>query len=208
MGHRLPGEQLEGRIVVDVAILHQATVAVVGVFAETDVGHEDEPRRGPADGAERARDDAVGVGGAAPARVLPLRHAEEDDGRHAQVPEPPALLGRAVDRALRDARHRRDRLLHPTSGHDEERLHELGRVDARLAHQAAERLAAAETAGAIGGEAAHRGGAIIYRVPRGKTLAMRVVRDAHAPGRGALTTVRAAPTSYARTGSQATPSRA
>src|SRR5207253_8037234 len=137
------------------AILHQATVAVVGVFAETDVGHEDEPRRRLADGAERPWDNAVGVGGAAPARVLPLRHAEEDDGRHAQVPEPAALLGRALDRALRDARHRRDRLLDPAAGHDEERLHELGRVDARLAHQAAERLAAAETARAVGGEAAH-----------------------------------------------------
>src|SRR5439155_6849742 len=147
--------QLEGRIVVDVAILHQATVAVVGVFAETDVGHEDEPRRRLADGAERPRDDAVGVGGPAAARVLPLRHAEEDDGRHAQVPKPAALLGRAIDRALRDARHRRDRPLDPAPGHDEERLHELGRVDARLAHQAAERLAAAETARAVGGEAAH-----------------------------------------------------
>ena len=155
---RLDGEQLEGRIVVHVAVLHHAAVAVVGVFAETDVGHEDEPRRRLADGAERPRDDAVGVGGAAPARVLPLRHAEEEDGRHAQVPEAAALLGRAIDRALRDARHRRDRLLDPAPGHDEERLHELGRVDARLAHQAAERLAAAETARAVGGEAAHDGG--------------------------------------------------
>src|SRR5207249_3788516 len=103
----------------------------------------------------------------APARVLPLRHAEEDDGRHAQVPEPPALLGRAVDRALRDARHRRDRLLHPTSGHDEERLHELGRVDARLAHQVAERLAAAETAWARAGRIASRGTAERSRSRRG-----------------------------------------
>src|SRR5205807_5089924 len=91
---------------------------------------------------------------------LPLRHAEEDDGRHAQVPEPAALLRRAIDRALRDARHRLDRLLDPAPGHDEERLHELGRVDARLAHQAAERLIAAEPAGAVGGEAAHDGACI------------------------------------------------
>src|SRR5438270_380884 len=48
----------------------------------------------------------------------------------------------------------------PAPGHDEERLHELGRVDARLAHQAAERLAAAETARAVGGEAAHDGACI------------------------------------------------
>src|SRR5205823_2051996 len=86
------------------------------------------------------------------------------------------------------------RLLHPTSGHDEERLHELGRVDARLAHQAAERLAAAETAGAIGGEAAHRGGTIISRVPRAKPLTMRVVRHSPPSGRGRLLTVRATPT--------------
>src|SRR5207245_10123916 len=133
----------------------RAAVAVVGILAEADVGDEEQARRRLADGAERARDDALGVGGAAAARVLPLRHAEEDDGRHAQVPEPAALLGRALDRALRDAWHRRDRLLDPAPGHDEERLHELGRVDARLAHQAAERLAAAEPAGAVGADAAH-----------------------------------------------------
>src|SRR5438093_424240 len=40
------------------------------------------------------------------------------------------------------------------------------RADARLAHQAAERLAAAETAGAVGGEAAH-GGARIKASERG-----------------------------------------
>src|SRR5256885_11349140 len=129
----LPGEELEGRIVVDVAILYQAAVAVVGILAEADVGDEEQARRRLADGAERARDDALGVGGAAPACILPLGHAEEDDGRHAQVPEPAALLGRALDRALRDAWHRRHRLLDPAPGHDEERLHELGRVDARLA---------------------------------------------------------------------------
>src|SRR5256885_17178656 len=121
----LPGEQLEGRIVVDVAILHQAALTVVGILAEADVGDEQQARRRLADGAERARDDAFGVGGPAAARVLPLRHAEEDDGRHAQVPEPAALLGRSLDRALRDARHRLDRLLDPAPGHDEERLHEL-----------------------------------------------------------------------------------
>ena len=65
-----------------------------------------------------------------------------------------------AEEALRDARHRLDRLLDPAPGHDEERLHELGRVDARLAHQAAERLIAAEPAGAVGGEAAHDGACI------------------------------------------------
>src|SRR5207249_5684875 len=160
MRERFGREQLEGRIVVDLAVLHDAAVAVVGVHAEADVDHEDEPRRRLADGPERARDDAARIGGAAAARVLPLRHAEEDDGRHAQVPEAPAFLGRAIDRALRDARHRPDRLLDPTAGNDEERLHELRRVDVRLPYQAAERLSPAQPPGAVGGKAAHDGARI------------------------------------------------
>src|SRR6058998_2452923 len=95
-----------------------------------------------------------------PGSVAPLPHAEEDDGRHAQVPEAPAFLGRAIDRALRDARHRPDRLLDPTAGNDEERLHELRRVDVRLPYQAAERLSPAQPPGAVGGKAAHDGARI------------------------------------------------
>jgi len=153
---RLGREQLECGVVVDVALADDAAVTVIGVLAETHVGDEDEARGGPTDRAERARDDAARVGRAAAPRVLLLRDAEEQHRRDADVGQPPAFLGRAVDRALRHARHRLDRSLDAVARYDEERLDELLRDDAGLANETAERLAAAEPPRAIGGEAAHR----------------------------------------------------
>src|SRR5439155_8727450 len=146
-----------GGVVVDLAVTvaHDPAVAVVRVLAETDVGHQHEPGRGLADGAERARDDAVGIRRAARPRVLPFRNAEEEHGRHAEVRQTARFLGGAIDRELRDARHRRDGTLDGASRHDEERLHELVDADTRLANEPPERFTATETAWPIDGKAAH-----------------------------------------------------
>ena len=156
MGDGLNGEQLERRVVVDVAVPDHAAVPVVGVLAEADVSDEEQPRHRLADGAESAGNDAVGIGRTAAAGILVLRDPEEDDGGHTQIREPPALVGRAVDRELGDAGHRPDGTFHPASRDHEERLHELLDRDAGLAHQSPERFSTSEATRAVGREAAHR----------------------------------------------------
>ena len=134
-----------------------AAVAVVGVLAQADVGDEEQARRRAPDGLERARHDAVGVDGAA------CRRASFDSGMPnsstagtPSVGEPPALLGGAIDRQLGDARHARHRSLDAAARHHEQRLDELRRRHARLAHQPAERFAPPQPPRAVGGEATHR----------------------------------------------------
>ena len=156
VGDGLNGEQLERRVVVDVAVPDHAAVPVVGVLAEADVSDEEQPRHRLADGAESAGNDAVGIGRTAAARILVLRNPEEDDRGHAQIREPSAVFGCAVDRELCDAGHRPDRTFHPASRDHEERLDELLDRDAGLAHQSTERFATSQTTRAVGREAAHR----------------------------------------------------
>ena len=78
-GHR--GIPQQRRVVVDPAVLGEdPAVAVVGELVEAQVGHHDEPvADGVDDRAQRDVEDALGVVGAGPDRVLVRRHAEQHE---------------------------------------------------------------------------------------------------------------------------------
>ena len=129
-----------------------AAVAVVGVLAQADVGDHHQVGQRLLDRAHRARHDAVVAVRLRAGRVLLLRNAEQDHRRDAEIAHRAALLHRLVDRQLRDARHRADRLRHPRARHDEQRQDELVDAQPRLAHHAAQRLVAPQPARSIGRE--------------------------------------------------------
>ena len=75
----LLGEDCERGVVGDFAVFDDAAVAVVGVFAEADVGDDDEIEIGFADGFDGALDDALGV------RWSLRRVASFDSGRPKRI---------------------------------------------------------------------------------------------------------------------------
>ena len=84
-----------------------AAVAVVGVLAQADVGDHHQVGHRLLDRPHRLRHDAVVAIRLRAGGVLLLGNAEQDHRRNAEVAHRPALLDGAVDRQLRDARHRR-----------------------------------------------------------------------------------------------------
>ena len=82
-------QQLERRVVVDVAVVAQdAAVAVVGVLAQAHVGHHEQVGVGLLDRARGELDDALVVPGARALGVLRGRDPEQQHGRDAQRPPP------------------------------------------------------------------------------------------------------------------------
>ena len=75
------GQHLERRVVHDLAVLHDAAVAVVHVLAQTDVGDHDELGHLVLDRPDGELHDALGIVGAAGRRVLVGGDAEQQDGR-------------------------------------------------------------------------------------------------------------------------------
>ena len=146
-------EELEALVVRHLAVDEHAAMAVRGVLAETDVGHEHELREAGPKRAERLLDDAVVL--PRPGRLLVLvgRDAEEDDRLHARADE---LLDLADGAADRVARHAGQLLVRQRLRRDEERHHELVEAQVRLADEAAEAAAAAEPPQPDVGEAGHR----------------------------------------------------
>ena len=80
MAHRLPGEQLERRIVVDVGppglLVNDPAVAMIGVFAAANVGDDEHLGRDFADRLNRLLNNAVIRKRIAANRVLLRRDAE------------------------------------------------------------------------------------------------------------------------------------
>src|SRR5712692_820472 len=109
-------------------------------------------RSGVLDGPEGGAHRAVRIPGAGPLCVLVVGNAEEDHRAHAGGARGLGLLDDQVDRELRDAGHGPDRLAHSPAADGEQRKDEVRRLDARLAHQGAERRGAAQAAGAVRGE--------------------------------------------------------
>ncbi len=152
---RLPGEQLQRRVVVHLAVAHQAAVAVIRVLAEADVGdHEqlrhrflERPRRplhhpfvGPALG-------ALGV--------LALRQPEEQHAGDSEVPHLAALLHDGVHAHLVIARHRGDLAPDARARTHEQRVHQAVGRKPRLPHKPPQRLAAPQPSRPLLGERHH-----------------------------------------------------
>src|SRR3989304_4119888 len=79
------GQQLERRVVGDLAVFDLAAVAVTGVLAETNVGDDQQPGDFLLHCLHRALDDAVLGVGARRDFVFRFGDAEEDDGGKAQA---------------------------------------------------------------------------------------------------------------------------
>src|SRR6185295_19281619 len=129
-----------------------AAGAVRGVLAEADVGHEREPRGLSAHLAQRALHRAGVVPGRRTLFVLVVGQAEKEHSPDAAG----VGLGRQgaghVGGDVTLAGERRDRAIDAAAAHDEERLNEVRRTHARLAHEAAKTLGTSQAAHANFGE--------------------------------------------------------
>ena len=145
-------EQLERRVVVDVLAVEHAAVAVRGVLAEAHVGQEHELRIRPAQSPQRTLDDPVLVPGAGAVLVLLLGDPEEQKGAHA---EPRRLLGLGDEILDRVPAHGGQVGVRLGRRPDEEREDEVLEIQACLAHERAQPVAAAQPAQARGRKGTH-----------------------------------------------------
>jgi hypothetical protein len=137
-----PREQLERKVVDDLPLVDHPAVAMGHVLAETDIGEEHELGHPLAQGAQRLLDDAVIVVSAGGGFVLLLRDAEEENGADAERVDFLRFGAEPVDGPLRDAVETFERVLHARARASEEREDEVASVDARLAHEIAQRRGA------------------------------------------------------------------
>ncbi len=121
----------------DFPALDHAAMAVARVFAQANIGDDEQVELRFANGVDRALDGGVGIGGLGAGFVLVLGQAEENHGRDAEIGHFPALLDNLIRRLLIDARHRADFSADLAARAREHRIDEaLGR-EARLADEAA-----------------------------------------------------------------------
>src|SRR5690242_6576380 len=105
MGKGLLGQEFQGGVVVNIAVLDDAAVAVVGVFAHADIGDYRQVRYLLLQGPDRFLDDpGIGVGVAADS-VLGFRNSEENDRRNPQLMDLLGLGDDILDGLLVDPRH-------------------------------------------------------------------------------------------------------
>ena len=152
VGKRRGREKIDRGIILHLAILHHAAVAVVRIFAEADVGDDDETELGLADCGDRALHGAIRRGCFRAGRVLALGQAEENHGGNAQIGDFAALLGDFIGGLLIDARHRANFGANIRSGAGEHGIDEAARAEPCLADQFAQGFGAAQAARAMGGE--------------------------------------------------------
>ncbi len=157
LGHRHPGVTVEGGVVVDLAGgREQATVAVVGVLVEAEVGHHHQLVADlVADVVQGELGDAVGGPGLGALGVLAVggRDAEEDDARDAEVGESPDLLAQRLSGVLDDPRHRWDGCRLGDTGPDEQGRHQVVDRQPGLGHQPAQGRRAPQPPQPPGGKA-------------------------------------------------------
>ena len=135
----------------------QAAVAVVGVLAQADVGHDEQLGVRLLDRARGELDDALVVVGAGALGVLAVGDPEQQHGGQAERLRGARLLDGRGDAQAIDARQRGDRLAAGLGLH-EQRQHEVGGVQARLAHEVAQDRGRAQPPKACGGEGHARQG--------------------------------------------------
>ena len=102
-------DELDARVVVDAAVrVDEAAVAVVGVLAEADVGHDEQLGMRLLDRARRELDDALVVVGARALGVLAVGDPEEQHGGQARAlaPAPPPRRPRRCSGGRRRAARR------------------------------------------------------------------------------------------------------
>jgi hypothetical protein len=146
------GEQVEGGVVFDrpsfTGFRDDAAVAVAGVFAQADVGDEDEFLRGRGllDGAQSLLHDAVFIPCAGALLVLGFGQAEEEQAAEAQSCRFFCFADGFIDGEVEDAGHGADGLAHGLAGADEQGVDQVAGLQSGFAHQGAQGLGAAQAA--------------------------------------------------------------
>ena len=125
---------------------------VAGVFAEADVGNDQEFRQGFLDGSGRLLHDSLCIVSAGPHFIFLLRNAEHDHRRDIQPRSLTALLDQEVHRPAVVAGHGADLLLHLRARTGKKRVDELARVETGLADEAAKFLVPSQSAGTFDGK--------------------------------------------------------
>ena len=114
-------------------------MAVVGVFAEADVGDHQQVGRRLLGGADRLGMMPASLMASLPGGVLLRRDAEQQHAAQAQVGRLADLVGQQVGRELVVAGHGGDLLPEPLARPHKQRQHQLRRPKGRLPHEPADR---------------------------------------------------------------------
>ena len=122
--NRRPHELLDGRIVGDLIVDEDPAVAVIGVFAQADVGDDQHLRQLALERPDRRLHGRLRIVSGRPDVVLLIRQPEEQHAPDAVRPRRPRLCHRLVDREVEDAGHRADLPAHAFTGADEQREHQ------------------------------------------------------------------------------------
>ncbi len=129
-------QQIERRVVVDVTIANDAAVAMAGVFAETDIGDDDEVRCRVLERTHCVLHDAGIVVRLGTFFVLRCRQPEDQHRGYAKRLEIVSLARYLVERDPKLARHRLDLFADARAVGDEQGIHEVGRRQPRFGDQA------------------------------------------------------------------------
>ena len=107
MRDRRAHELIDGGVVGDLLIDHDAAVAVVGVFAQAHVGDDEHVRQFALDRADRRLNRRLGIVRGRADVVLLVRQAEEQHALDAVLHRRRRFANGLVDRQVEHARHRR-----------------------------------------------------------------------------------------------------
>ena len=146
MGERFRREQFQRRIVLHFPVFDDSAMPMVRVFAEAHVRHHQQIQIRAANRLDGALHDAIRRIRLRAERIFFFRNAEQNNSRNAKLLHFAAFLKKRVDRLLRDARHRSDRIPDIFARAHEHRIDESMRRQARLARQGANRFAAPQPA--------------------------------------------------------------
>ena len=124
-GHRT--ETLQRFIVENASFLDDTAMAVIGVFVDADIGHDQQPRHLVLYRFDGPLHDAVRIEPRTPAIVFPVRNPKKNDGGNPQGRNLTRLFHQEIDREPELARHRDDFLPPVSPFDDEQRIDEIGR---------------------------------------------------------------------------------
>ena len=127
---------------------HDAAMAVLHVFAQADIGDDEQLGQLLLQQPHGLLDDAVGGVGAGGFGVFAVGNAEQQHGRHAQLVRAGRLAQQFIRRKLEHAGHGGDGPAQLAARADEQRQDQLGDVQLRLPHQLRARPATGANAGA------------------------------------------------------------
>ena len=133
----LPDQQVQCAVVVDITPVQEAAMAVIGVFAQTHIGDDEQIQRLVLDGANRLGNDAMGVVSAAAYGVFALGYAEKNHRRDPEIDDLATLLHEHVHRHLIGSRHGGDLPAHSRAGTREQGQDQVVRSEPAFANHPA-----------------------------------------------------------------------